>query len=233
MLVTLSSTADLVPEGDTCGEPPIGADLPPECDPDAFVWNPDQDRVESVTADDTGDRAADPRAVALDEDGTTALFASNPASGPVLWARDLTTGATSTVADGVGTGAITDDGRLVAFASPQAFGPADTNGVLDVYVRRALEPTVSSVEPASLPVGPSTITVHGAASTRTRRCGPRRVGSPSPRSRWSMPRRCGPTWSWTRAHPRSRTCSSTRRVGSRAPRSAPRPSACSGCLRVG
>ena len=161
-VVTLSSTADLVPEGDTCGEPPIGADLPPECDPDAFVWYPDQDRVESVTADDTGDRAADPRAVALDEDGTTALFASNPASGPVLWARDLTTGATSTVADGVGTGAITDDGRLVAFASPQAFGPADTNGVLDVYVRRALEPTVSSVEPASLPVGPSTITVHGS-----------------------------------------------------------------------
>ena len=161
-VVTFSSTKDFVPEDDTCGEPPIGSELPPECDPDAFAWYPDEDRIESVTAGDTGDRAADPRAVALDEEGTTALFASNPASGPVLWARDLTTGATSTVAAGAGTGAITDDGRLVGFASPQAYGPADTNGVLDVYVRRALQPTVSSVEPASLPVGPSTVTVHGS-----------------------------------------------------------------------
>ena len=161
-VVTFDSTADLVAEDDTCGEQPIAADLPPECDPDAFVWYPDEDRIESVTAGDSGDRAADPRAVALDEDGTTALFASNPASGPVLWARDLMSGATSTVASGVGSGAITDDGRLVAFASQQAFGPADTNGVLDVYVRRALRPTASSVEPASLPVGPSTITVHGS-----------------------------------------------------------------------
>ena len=163
-LVTFTSDADLVPEPDTCVQPApvVPTPLPPECDNDLFVWQASDGSIEQVPKGAPGLPAARHVDAAFVGDSSTVLRSVDGAK-EVLWTRDLTGGAHTVVARVPTSGPVVSaDGKLLAFSTDAALDEKDHNSVTDVYVRRAVAPVATSIEPDALRRGDTqTVTVKG------------------------------------------------------------------------
>ena len=163
-LVAFTSNQDEVPEADTCVPPDFGNldPPPPECDDDLFIWHASDGSIEQVPKGAPGLPSATHVDAAFGGESSMVLR-SVDGSNEELWIRDLTGGAHSVVAQVPTSDPVASaDGRLLAFSTDAALDDTDHNDVTDVYVRRALPPIATSIEPGELGRGSTqAVTVKG------------------------------------------------------------------------
>lgn len=158
--VAVSSQFDLAPEPDVCAVDIGAPELPVACDFDVFVWDRTTGAFEAVSAASAGnDLPGEHHVAAISDDGGFVLYTTQrpeQTGAPTqLQARDRVAGITQAIsspapAGTLESGAISGDGKLVAFGSGDALVPDDTNGTGDVFVRRTFLPTFATVSPATV-----------------------------------------------------------------------------------